>query len=85
MASSNLAENITALKQMSRSLQTWTAGGATFTVTDQHVKANSLIIFFPQATQAGWWRVSSITDGTSFTITSTSAEVGNPTFYYVII
>lgn len=84
MASSNIAENITAFKQKDRTQKTWTGGSNTFTVTDPHVKASSQVWFHHNSAFAGNWYVSSITEGTSFVITSTNAETTNPTFYYTL-
>lgn len=63
--------------------QTWTTQGNTHTVTDGHVRANSVIQIMNTSAYNGRWYVTPAAG--SFLITSSDAEETSVTFKYKIL
>lgn len=68
-----------------QAVKSWDTTGNTDTITDSGIKDNSYIIVVPKSTTpAGFWAVTSITNG-SATVTSSDSESEGLTYYYIIL
>ena len=76
----NHANYLPSFKQDSKTTQTWTSGNS-FTVTDAHIKTDSVLFIQHTSIPVGHWRWV-VADG-SCVFTSSDAE-SNATFKYMI-
>lgn len=66
-------------------VKSWTTTGNTDTISDTAIKDNSFIIPVAKSgVPAGFWAVTSISNG-SATVTSSDSESAGLTYYYVIL
>ena len=81
--SKNLADYIPALKYNDRTSQSWTTTGNTHTITNAHIRSDSIIVIMHTSAPVGRWYITPA-DG-SLTITSSEVESAGTTFKYIIL
>ena len=83
MSKLDLRHHLPVLKYYDRAVETWGSSGNSVTVSNNNIKADSVILIMPIGMPAGRWKI--VCSAGSMLITSSDTEESDLTFRYVIL